>query len=207
MAKDKLFQDILDLLEEDKKTQEWLLEKIKSIMRQNGDRVFSNLLKVFTHLELEPQDAEKVWNEIISHRGNLSKTIGRPVGLRVAMLDYFISVNKQIRNPKKFFAIDTGVVNSLAFKFSDNIGRLLENLIFLELKRLGLELFYYKTANDYEVDFVARDDLLASLIQVSWDVSDEKTLNREVRALIRGMKELKIKKGIILTIQSTIRYS
>jgi two-component system cell cycle response regulator len=100
MAKDKLFQDILDLLEEDKKTQEWLLEKIRSIMKQNGDRVFSNLLKVFTHLELEPQDAEKVWNEIIAHQHGLSETIGRPVGLRVAMLDYFISVNKQMRNPK-----------------------------------------------------------------------------------------------------------
>lgn len=100
MAKDKLFQDILNLLEEDKKTQEWLLDKIKAIMAANGDRVFSNLLKVFTHLELAPEEAEKVWNEILQHRASLTQTLGRPVGLRVAMLDYFITVNRQIRNPK-----------------------------------------------------------------------------------------------------------
>ncbi len=100
MPKDGLFQDIIDLLEEDKKTQEWLLDKIKTIMKQNGDRVFSNLLKVFTHLELDPAEAEKVWNEIIQHQGMLADKLGRPVGLRVAMLDYFISVNKQMRNPK-----------------------------------------------------------------------------------------------------------
>jgi diguanylate cyclase (GGDEF)-like protein len=100
MPKDKLFQDILDLLEEDKKTQEWLLDKIKAIMEADGDRVFSNLLKVFTHLELGPEDAEKVWNEILEHRAMLSKTLNRAVGLRVAMLDYFITVNKQMRNPK-----------------------------------------------------------------------------------------------------------
>jgi len=100
MAKDKLFQDILNLLEEDKKTQEWLLDKIKAIMKQNGDRIFSNLLKIFTHLELEPADAQNVWNEILEHRETMSRDLGRAVGLRVAMLDYFISVNKQIRNPK-----------------------------------------------------------------------------------------------------------
>jgi diguanylate cyclase (GGDEF)-like protein len=100
MTEKKLFKNILELLEEDKKTQEWLLDKIKAIMEADGDRVFANLLRVFTHLELPPEEAEKVWNEILQHRQRLTENLGRTVGLRVAMLDYFITVNKQMRNPK-----------------------------------------------------------------------------------------------------------
>jgi len=100
MKKTPIFNEIIELLEEDEKTQRWLLDKIKAIMTQDGDRVFSNLLKVFTHLEIDPKKAEKVWSDILKHRKTMSKALGRNVGLRVAMLDYFISINKQIKNPK-----------------------------------------------------------------------------------------------------------
>ncbi len=100
MKKSPIFNEIINLLEEDEKTQVWLLDKIKAIMTQDGDRVFSNLLKVFTHLEIDPKEAEKTWSEILKHRQSMSKTLKRNVALRVAMLDYFISINRQIKNPK-----------------------------------------------------------------------------------------------------------
>ncbi|TES91273.1 MAG: diguanylate cyclase [Candidatus Cloacimonadota bacterium] len=100
MKKNSVFNEIINLLDENEKAQEWLLEKIKAIMKRDGNAVFSELLKVFTHLEMEPKEAEKVWKDIIKHRTDMSKSMGRKVGLRVAMLDYFISVNKQMKNPK-----------------------------------------------------------------------------------------------------------
>jgi len=100
MEMDMLFDEIVGLLNEDKETQKWLLEKIKGIMKKDGETMFSELLKLFTHLETESDEAEKLWNNILKHRKKMSKVMGRPVALRVAMLDYFISVNKQIKNPK-----------------------------------------------------------------------------------------------------------
>lgn len=100
MKKKRLFREIVDLLQENEQTQEWLIDKVRAIMKQNGDRVFSNLLNVFTHLDIEPKEAEIIWTDILKHRREMSETLGRPVGLRVGMLDYFIAVNKQMRNPK-----------------------------------------------------------------------------------------------------------
>jgi diguanylate cyclase (GGDEF)-like protein len=100
MEMDLLFNEIMSLLYEDEKTQEWLLEKVKGIMKRDGDTVFSELLKVFTHLDADPDEAEKIWDEVIVHRKKMSETLNRPVALRVAMLDYFISINRQIKNPK-----------------------------------------------------------------------------------------------------------
>ena len=113
------------------------------------------------------------------------------------LFDY--SLKKQIKNPKKIYSIDTGQVNAVAFHFTENLGRLLENLVFLELRRLGLETYYFKTKNNLVVDFVAKKQLLLSLIQVAWQVKDLETLEREQKALIQGLNELNLKHGIIIT--------
>ncbi len=109
------------------------------------------------------------------------------------------SLKKQIKSPKKVYSIDTGQVNSTAFHFTENLGRLLENLVFLELRRADLEVYYYKTENNLEVDFLAKKNLKLALIQVALDVQDPQTLKRELRALFQGLTELKLDKGIILT--------
>ncbi|MBM3886915.1 ATP-binding protein, partial [Candidatus Dependentiae bacterium] len=115
-------------------------------------------------------------------------------------LDLFdFSLKKQLRNPKKIYAIDPGVVNAVAFQFSSNVGRLLENAVFLELRRLGLEMYYYKTHNNLEIDFIAKKQLKMTIIQVAWQVQDQKTLEREQRALLSAMDELKLTRGLIIT--------
>jgi predicted AAA+ superfamily ATPase len=113
------------------------------------------------------------------------------------MFDF--SLKKQIRNPKKIYSIDTGQVNAVAFHFTENLGRLLENLVFLELRRSGLELYYYKTQNNLEVDFLAKKHTHMALIQVALNVINSKTLTRELNALLQGLNELKLNHGIVIT--------
>lgn len=110
---------------------------------------------------------------------------------------YAYSIKKQQIAPKKIYGIDTGLVYSLAFSFSKNYGYLLENLVFLSLRKKYKEVFYYKTAKGYEVDFYIPKDKL--LIQVAQDLSDEETKDRELKGLIYAMGELKTNKALILT--------
>lgn len=113
------------------------------------------------------------------------------------MFDF--SLKKQIRNQKKIFSIDTGQINSIAFHFTENRGRLLENLVFLELRRIGFEMYYYKTKNNLEVDFVAKKNLKMALIQVTWNMQNHATFEREQKALAQGLNELRLNSGIIIT--------
>jgi len=116
-------------------------------------------------------------------------------------LDAFsYSVKQQIKSPKKVYAIDPGLAGSVSFRFSDDSGRHLENAVFLELKRGGKELFYYRTENGHEVDFICRKGRkVTDLIQVAKELRDEKTKGRELRALFKAMDETGVKNGTIVT--------
>ena len=97
----------------------------------------------------------------------------------------------------KVYVIDNGFVAAKAFNLSENLGRLLENEVFVELLRMGYKvettLFYYRSRNDREVDFVTRQGTrIERLIQVCYDMSSPKTEKREVDSLIECAGELKI---------------
>lgn len=110
------------------------------------------------------------------------------------------SVKQQMKSPKKIYSIDSGLAGSVSFRFSDDTGRHLENAVFLELKRRGMDLFYYKTENSLEVDFICRAGRkVTDLIQVAKELSDEKTKNRELKALFKAMEETGLKNGTIVT--------
>ena len=90
---------------------------------------------------------------------------------------------------QKVYVVDNGFVSSTAFNISENLGRLLENLVFVELLRKGYEcgksLFYYRSRNDREIDFVTRKgSAVEQLIQVCYDLSSPKTRKRELDALV-----------------------
>ena len=126
--------------------------------------------------------------------------------LKNAFLIYTInkfdwSLKKQIANPKKIYSIDTGLSKRISFEIGKKKGDLLENVVFLELKRRFEEIFYYKTKENYEVDFLIKEkEKITHLIQVSLTLSDEKTKKREIRSLIKAKKELNCdSKLIILT--------
>ena len=104
----------------------------------------------------------------------------------------------------KVYVIDNGFVAAKAFNLSENLGRLLENEVFVELLRQGYQvetsLFYYRSRNDREVDFVTRQGThINQLIQVCYDMTSPKTEKREVSSLIECAGELKCNNLIIIT--------
>ena len=109
------------------------------------------------------------------------------------------SERKRQMNPKKFYLIDQGLHNLLTPRFLENKGRLLENLVFLELRRKGKQVFYFKSKRGYEIDFLIGEQGKKILIQVCHDLTHIDTFNREKRAILGGMKEFGLKRGLILT--------
>ncbi|MBP3639628.1 MAG: ATP-binding protein [Muribaculaceae bacterium] len=106
--------------------------------------------------------------------------------------------------PKKVYVVDNGFVQSAAFNVSENLGRLLENQVFVELLRRGYipgqTLFYYRTRNDKEIDFVTRrGSKVEQLIQVCYDATAEKTRNREFGALAEAAEELRCDNLLVIT--------
>ena len=106
--------------------------------------------------------------------------------------------------PQKVYLTDTGFAAARAFELSKNYGRLLENVVFTELIRRGFSttqsLFYYRTRNDREIDFVCREgNKIAELIQVAYEISSEKTLKRELTALVEAADELKCENLLLIT--------
>lgn len=106
--------------------------------------------------------------------------------------------------PKKVYVVDNGFVQSTAFNISENLGRLLENQVFVELLRRGYipgqTLFYYRTRNDKEIDFVTRKGAkVEQLIQVCYDMTSEKTRKREFDALAEAAEELHCDNLLVIT--------
>lgn len=100
--------------------------------------------------------------------------------------------------PKKIYIIDNGLINANSFNLAQNFGKLLENQVYLDLRRQKKEIFYYMTSEGYEVDFITKDlQGHYEIIQVVWDQKDPKTFEREERALKAAEKELNIKGRMI----------
>lgn len=111
---------------------------------------------------------------------------------------YDFSLKKQFVSDKKAYVIDNGLRNTVSFYFSEDSGKLLENLVFLELKRRNSEIYYYK--NKKECDFLVKDrSKITQAIQVSKDMEPGKNRDREFGGLMEAMDEFELKEGIILT--------
>ncbi|MBN2835779.1 MAG: ATP-binding protein, partial [Candidatus Delongbacteria bacterium] len=117
---------------------------------------------------------------------------------------YSNKVKNQNKAAQKIYIIDNGFVQARSFELSPNFGRLLENLVFIELIRRNykpeLDLFYYRTRNDREIDFLIRKGhQIEQLIQVCYDISASKAFKREVDALVESADELNCTNLLLLT--------
>ena len=111
---------------------------------------------------------------------------------------YDFSLKKQMINPKKVYCIDNAMIGSNSFSFSENKGRLLENLVFLELKRKKKEIYYHK--NKFECDFLVFEKLkIVEAMQICLKL-DMYNKEREINGLVEALKEHKLKEGLILTL-------
>jgi predicted AAA+ superfamily ATPase len=110
---------------------------------------------------------------------------------------YDYSVKRQQVAAKKIYCIDTGLASAVGFNFSPNTGKLLENLVFLALRRKTSEIYYYTTPAGYEVDFYLPE--ARQLIQVAQNLDQPATREREVWALIDAAQALNLSSGLILS--------
>jgi len=113
----------------------------------------------------------------------------------VFKFDY--SLRKQHANPKKVYAIDVAMAREISFKFSEDKGRIIENLVFLELKRKGIELYYHKKKQ--ECDFVIKEGIkIKEAIQICYELNEENK-KREITGLKEAMDYYKLNEGKIIT--------
>jgi len=110
----------------------------------------------------------------------------------------FSSSLREVEQGKpKIYVVDNGLINVFAHKTSRDIGRLMENLVFIDLRRRYREnekIFYYTTRDNKEVDFLIKDGDKLSLLEVTYDIDNE-----HIDRLFDAMGELKTKKSIIVT--------
>lgn len=107
------------------------------------------------------------------------------------------SLKKQVVNPKKIYGIDQGLMRNLSVSFSKDYGRILENIVFIELLRRKKNIHYFK--ENGECDFVvSKNQNIEQAIQVCYELTNE-NLKRETEGLYEAMSHLNINKGLILT--------
>jgi len=108
------------------------------------------------------------------------------------------SLKQQYTHERKVYCLDTGLRNAISFRFSGDVGRLMENVVYLELRRKG-EVYYW-SRRDAEVDFVLKRGLeVTDILQVCYDMSEPSTRRREMTSLRKGMEEFKLDLGTIIT--------
>jgi hypothetical protein len=145
-------------------------------------------------------------NSVAQAVGTAVETAEKYIGyLKESLLIYELPIfsfklKMQFKQNKKTYPVDTGIRNAVCLRFSNDTGKLAETIVFLEITRRNLEVYYWKSKDGYEVDFVVKaGQKLTELIQVAWDVRGEATQRREERALWCAMKELDVDSGVILT--------
>ena len=113
-------------------------------------------------------------------------------------------VKDQLQYPRKIYCIDNGFINYFGFKFSEDRGRMMENCVAVHLFRKSFDertrIFYWKSRNGEEVDFVLKKGLkIIQLMQSCWDPTDYDVKERETKALIKASKQLKCNKLSVIT--------
>ncbi len=115
-------------------------------------------------------------------------------------------LKEQFKAPKKVYCIDNGLAGNIAFKLSKDQGRLIENIVFIELLRRKLyhnvnwELYYWKNHQGKEVDFVVKaDESVEQLIQVTYASAKDEIEERELEALEIAKSELRCENLLVIT--------
>jgi len=108
------------------------------------------------------------------------------------------SLKQQQVNPKKVYAIDTGMAKANSMSFQDDWGRVLENAVYLQLRQYSNEILYFKD-DKTECDFIVKTDNKYTLaVQVCWDLNSN-NMQRELDGLKNAMQKTGVKNGLIIT--------
>jgi predicted AAA+ superfamily ATPase len=182
----------------------------RDVMQRFGVKKFDKL-KALARFYLTNVSSPISFRRVAGFVGLPTETVRRFSSyLEMANLVFFTkrfswSVKEQENSPRKVYSIDVGLSNAIGFRFTENLGKLAENLVALELRRRQLrhpdmEFFYWKDRAQREVDFVIKEGpQVKRLIQVCWDPTDEETRRQEVRGVLEAMEEFRLREGLILT--------
>lgn len=180
------FQDILyrDIVAR------YRLSQVNEI-RQIGLYFASNTGKLFSYATLQDVSGIKSTSSVKDYLDYYEQTY-----LFYFLRKFDYSVRKQQLSRRKVYATDPAVVHRLGFNFSANKGRVLENIVFLELKRRNKEVYYH--TGKYECDFVVKEGLKVTLvIQVAFRLYAG-NYEREYRGLEEAMKTYDVPSGLLL---------
>lgn len=112
-----------------------------------------------------------------------------------------ISHRKSTTSMKKIFAIDQGLITAITVGSQFDMSIQLETAVFSHFRRQSNSIYYYRTQDGKEVDFlILESDQSMRLVQVSIHLTDQRTRKREIDALVTAMKELNLKQGTIITV-------
>lgn len=152
----------------------------------------SNTGKLFSYATLQNISGVKSTNSVKSYLDYFEQSY---LFFYLKKFDY--SVKKQIMNSRKVYAIDPAVCNRLGFRFSENKGRVLETIVFLQLLKMKQEVFYH--SGKKECDFLIQDGLkIKQAIQVVYELNDA-NLKREVEGLQEAIRDFNLEKGVLIT--------
>lgn len=117
---------------------------------------------------------------------------------------YSFKGSERLTAPRKIYSVDNGFILAKAIAHSTNRGHLLENMVFAELIKAGMEhnrnLFYYQTRNNREVDFILKQgSRVAELIQVVYTTTNIDTFDREIKSIVEASEELNVEKLTLIT--------
>ncbi len=126
-------------------------------------------------------------------------------GIAFLLRKFSFSLKEQMQTPRKSYIVDNGLRKVYGFKFSEDKGRSLENVVFIELKRWKnkdplIDFFYFQDYQHHEIDFVIiRGREIKLLVQVCAELENEKVKQREINSLIEASKEFKCDNLLIIT--------
>jgi len=170
-----------------------------AILKYFCKRALGNSAKEFS--------VHKIYNEIKSQGYKISKDTLyefqdyiESIYLVLFLKKFEYSTVKSEFAQKKAYSIDNGLAGAVNSKFSQDKGRQLENLMFLEFTKSGKEVFYYK--NGYECNFIIKGvDNIIEAVQVCVDISDKNVFDRKVNGLVATCKKLNLTQGYIVSLE------
>jgi len=167
------------------------IQEVKTF-KQISQFLMTNIAKEFTYqsiaksLEIKSNSTVKNYIEFLES-----------VYMMFEIYKYDYSLKKQFVNTKKIYTIDNGLRNRVAFMFSADLGRLFENIIFIELKRRQKNVYFFKNKN--ECDFIIEEsNCITNAIQVCY-MLDESNEKREINGLLEAATFFKLNKATLIS--------
>ena len=171
------------------------LRNIKTV-REMGLYLLTNVGKEFSYSRLKKIFESGSTSSIVSFVSYFEDSY---LLFTIPKFDY--SLKKQLVNPKKIYSIDNGLSNANSASFSEDRGKMLENTVFLSLRKKYKDVFYFREKS--ECDFIVKERTkITKAVQVCYDLNEDNK-NREIKGLTDALEKFRLKTGLILTYNQT----